>query len=176
MARSQSKIPLILLIGAQIVCGVFFLWDVLADFREDGYAIASNIHLVVEILAAFALFAAIVFETRYLRRLLQHQAHLQESVSLATSAMHDIVLELFDQWKLTASEKDVAMLMVKGLRIGEIAGVRGSAEGTIKAHLNSIYRKSGTNSRAELLSLIIDPLMVTPLITTQSETAARPKG
>jgi DNA-binding NarL/FixJ family response regulator len=63
---------------------------------------------------------------------------------------------------LTPSEADVANFLVKGLGIAEIAQMRGSAEGTIKSHLNSIYRKSGTHNRGEVLSLIIDSLMDRP--------------
>ncbi len=37
--------------------------------------------------------------------------------------------------------------------------MRGSAEGTVKSHLNAIYRKSGTANRGELLSSIIDTLI-----------------
>jgi DNA-binding CsgD family transcriptional regulator len=60
---------------------------------------------------------------------------------------------------LSPSEGDVAMFLVKGLDTAEIAGKQGRAEGTIKAHPNGIYRKSGTRSRAEMLSILIDSLM-----------------
>jgi DNA-binding NarL/FixJ family response regulator len=58
----------------------------------------------------------------------------------------------------------VATLMVKGLSIAEIAKIRGSAEGTIKAHLNNIYRKSNTRNRAEVLSSIMDAMLDKPLL------------
>lgn len=49
--------------------------------------------------------------------------------------------------------------MVKGLNTSEIAAMRGSAEGTVKAQLNAIYRKSDTRNRAEMLSALIDTMM-----------------
>ena len=46
--------------------------------------------------------------------------------------------------------------------VAKIADLCGSAEGTIKSHLNAIYRKSGTSGRGDLLSVIIDGLINTP--------------
>jgi len=48
---------------------------------------------------------------------------------------------------------------VKGFSIDEIAELRGNKPGTIKAHLNNIYRKSDTRNRAEFMSSIIDTLV-----------------
>ena len=45
-----------------------------------------------------------------------------------------------------------------------IAKIRGSADGTIKAHLNNIYRKSNTRNRAEVLSSIMDAMLDKPLL------------
>jgi DNA-binding NarL/FixJ family response regulator len=92
---------------------------------------------------------------------------------MASAALQDVVQSHFDEWKLTASERDVAALMVKGLSISEIAGVRGTAEGTVKAHLNAIYRKANARNRAEVLSTIMDTLIDKPLLA-RAEWALRP--
>lgn len=65
----------------------------------------------------------------------------------------------FDAWGLSPAEHDVATFLVKGMSIAEIARLRGNKDGTIKAHLNAIYRKSDTTNRGELLSVLIDGLM-----------------
>ena len=65
------------------------------------------------------------------------------------------------------------MLMLKGLSIPEIAQIRGSAEGTVKSHLNGIYRKAGVTGRGAFLSLFIEDLMSTPLAPPQGEAAPR---
>jgi DNA-binding NarL/FixJ family response regulator len=41
----------------------------------------------------------------------------------------------------------------------EIAGLRATSEGTIKAQTNAIYRKAGVTGRPQLLSLFIEDLM-----------------
>jgi DNA-binding CsgD family transcriptional regulator len=67
--------------------------------------------------------------------------------------------ESFARWGLTPSERDVALLSIKGLSVAEIAAMRSTQAGTVKAQCAAVYRKAGVNSRAELLSLFIDDLM-----------------
>lgn len=61
-----------------------------------------------------------------------------------------------ETWGLTSSERDVAILSLKGLKISEIAEYRNSREGSIKAHLNAIFRKADVSSRTELLATCLE--------------------
>ncbi len=166
--RPPQLAVLLFLIVIQLACAGFFAWDVVRDFLEAGRPHLPSFHLWMEAVSVVALAVAVGIEASMLRRLMRRQLYLQEISSQASKAMHDIVEERFSDWKLTPSEHDVAMLVVKGFSIAEIAGIRGNAEGTIKAHLNAIYRKSGTNSRAEMLGLLLDPLMGTALLKNGS--------
>ena len=53
---------------------------------------------------------------------------------------------------------------IKGYAIAEIAVFRGSAEATVKTHLNAIYRKAGVSGRGQLVSLLIEDLLRAPLM------------
>lgn len=159
------------LIAVQSICAAFFLWDVIEDIRPGGIASLSNLYIAVEAAAAFSLISAIAFEVRYLGRLMQRKAHLEAQVSIAAGAFQEIMLAHFDSWGLTPSESDVAMFAVKGLSIAEIAGLRGSAEGTVKAQLNAVYRKAGVSGRGALLGLLIDDLLAAPLVPTDDTPA-----
>ena len=163
--KIRLPVFVIALIMGQIICAVIFLNSVLSDAWED---LGFDWHQVSAFLAILALFGGIAFEAFYLLGLLRRKASLERSVDMASSALHDVIESHFDDWKLTASERDVASLMVKGLSITEIAGVRGSADGTVKAHLNNIYRKSGTRNRAEVLSSIMDAMLDKPLLEKPS--------
>ena len=160
----NKSLPLLIIvvIATQLACCGIFLNDVIADLSETG---SFEWNKVSESFAVVALFAGIAFETTYLLRLLQRKAILEGSVGRASSALQDVIESHFAEWKLTAGERDVAALMVKGLSIAEIASVRGSAEGTVKAHLNNIYRKSDARNRAEVLSHIMDSMIDRPLIS-----------
>lgn len=159
----KTRLPALILglIAAQLICAAVFLVDVLRDVMDAG---GPDWGLLPEALASIALFVGIAFEAVYLVQLLRRKASLERSVGLASSALQGVIENHFDEWKLTASERDVAALMVKGLSISEIAQVRGSAEGTVKAHLNAIYRKANARNRAEVLSLIMDTLIDKPLL------------
>jgi DNA-binding CsgD family transcriptional regulator len=159
----KNGLPLLIvaIIAIQILCVGVFLNDVISDLSEVG---SFEWNRVSESLAVVGLFGGIAFETGYLLRLLQRKAILERSVGMASSALQDVIESHFSEWNLTASERDVAALMVKGLSIAEIANVRGSAEGTVKAHLNNIYRKSDARNRAEVLSHIMDAMIDKPLL------------
>ncbi|MCV2881309.1 helix-turn-helix transcriptional regulator [Actibacterium sp. XHP0104] len=65
----------------------------------------------------------------------------------------------FDRWNLSAAERDVALLSLKGLKISQIAEFRQTREGTVKAQLNAIFRKAGVSSRPELLAQCLDVIL-----------------
>ena len=168
----KPRLPalIMVLIAAQVICAIVFFVDVMRDMAELG---GPDWSLLPEALASLALFFGIAFEAVYLVQLLRRKASLERSVGLASSALQGVVESHFEEWKLTASERDVAALMVKGLSIAEIAGVRGSAEGTVKAHLNAIYRKANARNRAEVLSHIMDTLIDKPLLGDGAAIEAR---
>ncbi|MBP0483056.1 helix-turn-helix transcriptional regulator [Sagittula salina] len=160
--KSKAPLGLILLIVAQSLCAAFFAADVVADGIEARFPHIVNWHFAVEALAALALIAGVIFEVRALMALLRRKAHLEEQLGLAAGAFHEIVTQRFSDWGLTPSEQDVAHFTLKGLAIPEIATLRGSAEGTVKAHLGGIYRKAGVKGRGAFLALFIEDLMAAP--------------
>jgi len=75
----------------------------------------------------------------------------------------DLLEDRFAGWELTAAERDVALFSIKGMSTAEIAALRDTSEGTVKAQTNAIYRKAGVSGRPQLLALFIDDLIVTPV-------------
>jgi DNA-binding NarL/FixJ family response regulator len=163
MTQGIRPYVLIILIAVQSLCAAFFLWDDVTDFIDEG-ATRFDLHQGVEYLVTLSLIMAIVIEARILMFLLQREAHMERGLSIAAGALNDLMEGYFVAWHLTPSEKDVATLLIKGCEIAEIARLRGSAEGTVKAHLNAIYRKADVSGRAALVSLLIEDLMGQPLI------------
>ncbi|WP_417626138.1 helix-turn-helix transcriptional regulator [Pararhodobacter aggregans] len=151
----------VLLVALQAFCAGFFVFDVIDDIWADEAAPLQAISVLqgIETASALAMLVAIVLEVRLVVWLLRRQAVMERDLRLASSAVEAVVAEHFAQWGLTGAEADVAMFMVKGLSIAEIATMRGSTEATVKSHLNAIYRKSGTSGRPDVLALILDSLM-----------------
>jgi DNA-binding NarL/FixJ family response regulator len=160
-------LSLFILILVQLFCSVIFMNDVISDFMSEN-ASSEKFHIIVEAVASLSLFGAIVFETRYLTSLVRRRARAEKNLATASLAIHDIIEMHFEEWGLSPAEHDVGIFLVKGMTISEIAELRGNAEGTVKAHLNAIYRKSGTRNKSEVLSVILDDLI-------DSKTLGKPK-
>lgn len=65
----------------------------------------------------------------------------------------------FDSWNLTPAEREVGLLLLKGLSAQEIADIRGSAEKTIRHQTTSIFKKAGIKSRQELQAYFLEDLL-----------------
>lgn len=161
------------LILAQAVCVAFFVTDLVRDLAALPIGDWLDMHLTLEFLANLGLIAGIAFEANYLNRLLRRQAHAERALSVASGALHEVMEAHFEDWALTPAEADVAAFTIKGFTIAEIAALRGSAEGTVKTHLNAIYRKAGVSGRGQLVSLLIEDLLGGPLATGGTPPAGR---
>lgn len=69
----------------------------------------------------------------------------------------------FSTWKLTEAERDVGLLILKGLSLKEIAAVRVTSERTIRAQARSIYAKAGLSGRAALSAFFLEDLLAAPI-------------
>lgn len=148
-----------LVIIAQISCAIFFVADVVGDILVSWQGPSDRVHIVLELLAALVLVVSTGFMIALWRRIHKRNEQLELSLRYANQEAYQTIQQFLNSWGLSAAEFDVAMLAVKGFSIAEIAEIRKSSEGTIKAQLNAIYRKSDVNNRAELMSMIVDGLI-----------------
>ncbi len=139
--------------AAQIAIGIVFL---AAELSEHG---ASQWERFGEVMALLGLLIGAAVTIREVLRLRQRNRAVERQLDAATGAFVEVMEQSFDDWGLTPSERDVALLSVKGLSIAEIARLRNTKEGTIKAQNAAVYRKAGVSGRAELLSLFIEELV-----------------
>jgi len=167
-----KEVAVAALMLVQAACAAFFLFDVLDDYLEAAAGVWARPHFVIELAANLSLVAAILFEGAYLLQLLRRQARADRALSVASGTLHEVMDTYFEDWGLTPSEADVARFTIKGFSIAEIASFRGSAEGTVKTHLNAIYRKSGMQGRSQLVNLLIEELLGAPILRPEV-TAAR---
>lgn len=64
-----------------------------------------------------------------------------------------------DQWQLSAAEKEVAFLLLKGLSLKEIASARRTTEKTARVQSSAVYTKSGLAGRSELSAFFLEDLL-----------------
>ncbi|MFN8058672.1 MAG: LuxR C-terminal-related transcriptional regulator [Vicinamibacterales bacterium] len=65
----------------------------------------------------------------------------------------------FERWHLTDAEREVALLLLKGLSLKEIAGIRATSERTIRAQAQALYTKAGVTGRAALSAFFLEDLL-----------------
>lgn len=146
------------LVALQALATAFFLADLAGDMAKEGL----GPHLLIEGLAALALLVAVVLGALQVRGLLSAARRDEAAVALASGALSDLIRSRFDQWQLTPAEADVALFAIKGCDTAEIARLRGSATGTIRAQLARVYAKAGVDSQTALVALFLEELIAVP--------------
>ena len=141
--------------AVQTLAAVFFLGDVLADVVFTGV----TAHLFVEALVALALCLGLVLSAAALRTTLERMRAQEQALAVAAGALHDVVEAQFAEWGLTAAERDVGLLALKGLDVAEIADLRGAAQGTVRAQLSRVYTKAGVTGRAQFAAIFVEDLL-----------------
>lgn len=98
-------------------------------------------------------------ETR--RALESHRAERdawRASAQLALEGLGQVIDEQFRRWALTPTEREIALLLLKGRSHKEIAYTTGRSERTVRQHAVAIYQKSGLGGRAELAAFFLGDL------------------
>jgi DNA-binding CsgD family transcriptional regulator len=154
----RAVIGIILLV--QFVCAFFFVGEIMASVFGIAYQPLDWAFVeLIEIGAALGLILGVVLGGLALRESFRRTRRAEEALRRASTAFMEVLEERFSEWGLTPAERDVALFAIKGLSTQEIATMRSTSEGTVKAQTNAIYRKAGVSGRPQLLSLFIDDLM-----------------
>lgn len=152
--------------------------DVIADYHMQvatWHLAIEGITVVISIAAFIVLWKRVLGRNRELQQvkdaLTRHQqrerdsAENQESIVKVdgdedgSPASYTAVKSWFKQWKLSPSEQEVAVLLIKGLSFNEIAEVRNTKEKTVRQQASSVYAKSGLSGRNNLSAWLIETLL-----------------
>jgi DNA-binding CsgD family transcriptional regulator len=160
----RRSLPFIALTLLQFACGVFLLWDILSSVLGLKVTMISwALYELVEIGAILGLILGTLVSAGMVARSLRRQRQVEQSLQMASGAFMDVLNARFAEWRLSPAEKDVALFAIKGMSTAEIAELRETSPGTVKAQTNAIYRKAGVSGRTQLLSLFVDALIEGPI-------------
>lgn len=65
----------------------------------------------------------------------------------------------FERWALSPAEREVALLLLKGLSHKEIGEVRSISEATARQQARAVYRKAGLTGRNDLAAFFLEDLL-----------------
>lgn len=166
--KGQAKDPPVMkrrwiiaaIFAVQACCAVFFVFDTLSSiFNLRDTPLSWQTRELMEIGASLGLVLGLLLGAYALLRSMAERRLAEDRLRRASVAFMDLLEERFLEWALTPAERDVALFAMKGMSTAEIATLRATSEGTVKAQTNAIYRKAGVSGRPQLLSLFIDDLM-----------------
>lgn len=169
MKISQTSLLWLLLV-VQALCAAFFMTDAALDWTGGESAGFRHLH-AFELVLALALVGGLTATIALIRSQVRRVYDLQRQLHIAQGAFARIIEHQFDEWQLSDAERDVAMLSIKGLTIAEMAELRQTKEGTIKAQCAAVYRKAGVSGRLQLLSYFVEELLSEPLIKNPDDSA-----
>lgn len=129
------------------------------DLWVDAGAGAGLDHLAAEVLAGCVAGLGILwFLRRALERWREAAAWRARSEELLSGIGHAVEAQL-RAWRLSPAEGEVALLLLKGLSLEEIARVRGTSERKARTQARTVYGKAGVAGRAELSAWFIEDLL-----------------
>lgn len=68
--------------------------------------------------------------------------------------------EQFDRWQLSPAEKEVGLLLLKGLTHREVAKARSVTEATARQQARAVYKKAGLSGRYDLAAFFLEDLLL----------------
>ncbi len=86
-------------------------------------------------------------------------AGLRRQVQMHVNGLGAAIERQFRDWNLTEAEREIGLLMLKGLSHREIAALRGTSEATIRQQATSTYNKSGLGGRAAFCAFFLEDLL-----------------
>jgi len=89
-------------------------------------------------------------------RLLQ----IDESAPGIANKYRDIIQKQFEDWDLTGSEQQIAIMLIKGLSFREVAEIRKTKDKSVRQQATRIYKKANVTGRHELAGWFFEDLFV----------------
>jgi DNA-binding CsgD family transcriptional regulator len=159
--------------GVLVAIATLLVVDLIADS-----AATSAWHVGIEIAATSSAVAA---AARLVARWVATRRALERRVDELSGRLHEVSVDAerwrteahdalaglgaaierqCDRWALTEAERSVAVLLLKGLSMKEVADARGTSERTARQQALAVYRKAGLAGRAELSAFFLEDLLL----------------
>lgn len=158
-------------LGVFILLFLISFIDILLDWEGMG---GWNAHIMVEMfmgILSLIAFGVLLFsywqQKQTIDETQQDLSDAQEALSSAQQQTKKLMGEFskiiqsqFEEWKFTQSEKEVALLLLKGLTLDEIAEIRQTKEKTVRQQASNLYKKAGLSGRHELVAFFFEDLLI----------------
>ncbi len=142
---------------------VLIAGDLWIDFGEG----VGWLHLGIEFFVFAVAVAGTVLMWRQLDRTrsdlegaLVEAEHWKRESSELIRGLGIAIENQFERWGLSPAEREIGLLLLKGLGLKEIANLRNTSERTVREQARSLYRKSGLSGRSALSAFFLEDLLL----------------
>ncbi len=163
---SQRNFTLLLILVSFVI---FFMIDLYIDLK-DGVALD---HIWHEFLFLFIAMGAAIYQARIVLKteeelkiirneLLETKNSYKAWQTKSRSSAQELrrmIDQQFEEWDLSQSEKEIALFLIKGLSMKEIADLRQTSDTTVRQQASVIYKKSSTSGRQELAAFFLEDIL-----------------
>jgi len=123
--------------------------------------------LLIAAVASAQLFRLLLRENAAMRQLKSDLAtarkesqHWRRQSRELVAGLGAAITEQFHEWRLSEAEREIGLLLLKGLSLRDIAEMRQTSERTVREQARSLYRKAGINGRASLSAYFLEDLLL----------------
>jgi len=144
--------------------------DMLADYRSGtavGHLLTEGAVMALALAGAASLWRQLRIAHRQADQLTVDLAaargeaeRFRDEAREALRGLGEAIDSQFTRWGLTAAEREVGLLLLKGLSHKEVAAMRSTGETTIRQQALAIYRKSGLRNRSDLSAFFLEDLLL----------------
>ncbi len=167
MNKTENKDRfLVVLLALFIVFNGYDLFSDLAHGTPVNHVLKEAVLLLLSLLAMSWLVFSLYSRQREIHELRgaldqSRQAHPPADPYLveARKNLADAIDRQFSDWGLSPSEREIGLLLLKGLSLKEIAMLRNTLEKTVRQQASSIYRKSGLSGRHAFAAWFIEDIL-----------------
>jgi DNA-binding CsgD family transcriptional regulator len=165
------------LLSVLFLLGIPYVANFIHELQEPDHSwlyLVSEAGLLLLVLLGILLLSRELYQRHYINKQLNASLSITRSQLLAVNQqlelLHNklrqhsrqygaVIQEQLQVWQLTPSEKEIALLILKGLSFEDIANIRQSKEKTVRQQASMIYRKSGLNGRCEFTAWFFEDFL-----------------
>lgn len=156
-----------------LIIAVLIGVDVVGDYHSG----TRVLHLAVELFVMALALAGVAVLWRLMRAAQARAEFLSADLEAARAearrfseeardalrGLGEAIDRQFQRWELTAAEREVGLLLLKGLTHREIGELRKTSEATVRQQALALYRKAGLRGRTELSAFFLEDLLLPPV-------------
>lgn len=156
----------LILIALAVGYDMLSVYSSIAPAKLFEHLLLQGFTLFLTLSGVVYLSSLIIIESRHKERFLSELEHAREHLSEISEKMTEgkrdfikLIDWQFDEWKLSVVEKEVGMLILKGLSFEEIATIRQTTARTARKQATAIYAKANLSNRNEFAAWFLEDLL-----------------